>query len=303
MPSPQVGILALGTKAHYYLEFDLRSGCEPRQLVEALASLREPRAATGGLNLVVGFGPDLWRHVAPADCPPSVHPFETITGPDGFTMPAAQHDAWVWIAGASRDVVFDAAMATVAALVDVAELGDDSEGFAYHDSRDLSGFIDGMANVGIDEAAAVVAVADGDPGAGASVVLVQRWIHDLESLHALPVAAQEAVFGRSKELGVEFDDDAMPVDAHIARVEIHGDDGEELPIFRRSTPVGGVRDHGLEFVAFTREQSIIDTMLERMVGVGDGVRDKLTRFSIPVTGAFYVAPSVESLRRFAADEG
>lgn len=303
MPSPQVGILALGTKAHYYLEFDLRPGNEPRQLVEALASLRGPRVATGGLNFVVGFGPELWRHVASADCPTSVHRFETITGPDGFTMPAAQHDAWVWIAGASRDVVFDSAMATVTALSDVAELGDDSEGFAYHDSRDLSGFIDGTANVGIDEAATVVAVANGEPGAGSSVVLVQRWIHDLERLHALPVADQEAVFGRTKDHGDEFDDDDMPRDAHIARVEIHGADGEELPIFRRSTPIGGVRDHGLEFVAFTRDQSIIDTMLDRMVGIGDGVRDHLTRFSMPVTGAFYVAPSVEALRRFAIDEG
>lgn len=303
MSSPQVGILALGTRAHYYLEFDLLPGTEPRLLVEALASLREPRVATGGLNFVVGFGPELWRHVAPDDCPQGVHRFETISGPDGFMMPAAQHDAWVWIAGASRDGVFDAAMVTVAALADVAELGDDSEGFAYHDSRDLSGFIDGTANVGIDEAAAVVAVANGESGAGSSVVLVQRWIHDLETLHALPVSDQEAVFGRTKEHGVQFEDEVMPADAHIARVEIHDGQGEELPIFRRSTPIGGVRDHGLEFVAFTRDQSIIDLMLERMVGVGDGVRDRLTRFSMPVTGAFYVAPSVEALRRFAIDEG
>ena len=36
-------------------------------------------------------------------------------------------------------------------------------------------------------------------------------------------------------------------------------------------------------------------MLRRMFGADDGVRDRLTEFTTPVTGALYFAPSVEDL--------
>jgi putative iron-dependent peroxidase len=39
-------------------------------------------------------------------------------------------------------------------------------------------------------------------------------------------------------------------------------------------------------------------MLERMAGAGDGVRDALTRFADPLTGAYYVVPSLDALGRF-----
>jgi putative iron-dependent peroxidase len=39
-----------------------------------------------------------------------------------------------------------------------------------------------------------------------------------------------------------------------------------------------------------------------MAGVGDGVRDALTRYPQPVTGAYYTVPSVEALARFAPAE-
>ena len=40
-------------------------------------------------------------------------------------------------------------------------------------------------------------------------------------------------------------------------------------------------------------------MLERMVGAGDGVRDALTRYSQPLTGAYYFVPALSALARFA----
>jgi putative iron-dependent peroxidase len=39
-------------------------------------------------------------------------------------------------------------------------------------------------------------------------------------------------------------------------------------------------------------------MLESMAGLTDGTRDALTRFTQPLTGAYYFVPSTESLRRF-----
>ena len=37
-------------------------------------------------------------------------------------------------------------------------------------------------------------------------------------------------------------------------------------------------------------------MLESMLGLTDGVRDALTRYTQPLTGAYYFVPSTEDLR-------
>ncbi len=43
-------------------------------------------------------------------------------------------------------------------------------------------------------------------------------------------------------------------------------------------------------------------MLNRMAGAEDGIRDTLTYYTTPLTGAYYFVPSVQALRSFAADE-
>ncbi len=89
----QSGIFALGTGSHSYLEFDLHARGDPLTLVQVIASLGEPRMTTGGVNLVVGFRPSLWAHVAPQEMPAGVTDFERdVRGIDGYAMPATQHD-------------------------------------------------------------------------------------------------------------------------------------------------------------------------------------------------------------------
>ncbi len=98
--TPQAGIFALGTASHTYLEFDLLGGVEPRELLVGMADLREPRTTIGGVNLVVGFRPELWRDWVGAPAPAALEGFNApISGPDGFTIPATQHDAMLWLAG------------------------------------------------------------------------------------------------------------------------------------------------------------------------------------------------------------
>ena len=58
---------------------------------------------------------------------------------------------------------------------------------------------------------------------------------------------------------------------------------------------GTVTDHGTMFVGFASEQRPLQAMLESMAGIGDGTRDAITRFTHPVTGAYYFVPSIESL--------
>ena len=88
MNTAQNGIFALGTASHAYLEFDLHSGQDPHALVSAIADVREPRTTVGGVNVVCGFRPELWRGVVPDDAPAELTGFnQDITGADGYVIP------------------------------------------------------------------------------------------------------------------------------------------------------------------------------------------------------------------------
>lgn len=293
MPIPQPGIFALGTSQHHQLELDLRDGVSDVELAAAIASLREPPMTAGSVNLVVGFGPEAWRRLADVDAqPPSFGRFEPIGA-----APATQHDIWVWVHGSRQDMVFDVARACAAALAEVATVAAELPCFLYHDSRDMTGFEDGTENPSVEEAFEVALVPDGEDGAGGSFVLAQRWVHDLVRFHRLSVEEQQDVIGRTKPDSEELGDDVKPPTAHIARVVIEDDEGEEIEIWRRSVPYGTVTEMGLFFLAFAADQQRFKTMLGRMFGqAGDGLHDRLTDFSTPVSGSFYFAPSVAALR-------
>jgi putative iron-dependent peroxidase len=176
----------------------------------------------------------------------------------------------------------------------------DQDAFVHRDSRDLIGFIDGTANPMTHEAPSAVVVPDGQPGAGGSHVLVMRWVHNLAAWEALSLEEQQGAIGRTKLTSKELAPDAKPPTAHIARVEIADESGDELPVYRRSVPYGTLAEHGLQFVAFSADRARIDRMLARMFGLGpDGLHDRLTDFSRPVTGAFYFAPPLGLLAELA----
>jgi putative iron-dependent peroxidase len=296
MVTGQPGIFALGTRSHYNLEFGVRPGAATADVAAAVGRLREPAVTAGGFNLVIGFGADLWARLAPAgDVPPALRPFDPIDGPDGRHAPATQHDLWIWVHGTGPDLALDAARACTAVLAPVAELALELPGFVYRDSRDMTGFIDGTENPPIEEAPGVALVPPGVPGEGGAFVITQRWVHDLEKFHATSISEQEGTIGRTKPDSIELDDASKPPTAHIARVVIE-EDGEELEIFRRSTPYGTVREHGLYFLAFSAELSRFDKMLGRMFGTtGDGLHDHLTDFTRPVSGSYFFAPPLEAL--------
>jgi len=294
--SPQGGIFALGTASHAYLELDAVAGSSRTDLVAAVASLREPRTTMGGVNLVAGFRPELWREAVPADAPAGLAGFEQeIAGIEGFRMPATQHDAVLWLSGSAYDVVFDVGRAAIAELRGLAAVADETSSWPYRHDLDLTGFIDGTENPTLVEAPDVVLVPDGEPGAGGTVLLLQKWAHDIEAWESLPVETQEAVIGRTKADSIELDD--RPADSHAASTD-QDDFGK---IFRRNTPYGGVTDHGTMFVGFAASQVPLTRMLESMAGLVSGTRDALTRYTTPLTGAYYFVPSTDALRRLAGD--
>ena len=294
MNTPQGGIFALGTSWHAYLEFDLRPGSNGRALVTAMADVREPRTTIGGVNLVSGFRPELWRELAPDGLPAGLAGFDRdLHGADGYLMPATQHDAVLWLSGSAYDVVFDEARQAINALASVTSLAAETSSWSYRRYRDLTGFNDGTKNPSLLEAPEVALVPEGAPGAGGTVLLLQQWVHDVTSWESLPEASQAKVIGRTKPDSIELD--PQPRDSHVARTdqEVFGN------IFRRNMPYGTVSSHGTMFVGFSSDQRPLKTMLESMAGVG-GVRDALTRYTRPLTGAYYFVPSTEAIRRFSS---
>ncbi len=295
----QPGVFALGVPEHCYLELGLHAGRDAGDALTRLYGLHEALTTVAGVSVVVGVRPELWAGLAPADAPADAASFtDDIVGPDGFRMPATQHDMWVWIAGGARTVVFDNAQTVVAGLAGVADLATEVTGWLYRHDRDLTGFVDGTENPSLFEAPSVAAVPDGSPGAGASVLLVQQWRHETSAWAALPQADQEGVMGRTKPDSVELGDDVKPASSHVARTS-YDVDGQEQHIFRRNVAYGGVSEHGTYFVGFSRDRARLAEMLRRMAGADGGLRDALTRYTTPLTGAYYVVPSVEQLARFA----
>jgi putative iron-dependent peroxidase len=299
---PQFGIFAQGTHAHHFLEFDLRPDVEPRQAAQAFRELRSPDVSAGGVNLVLGFGADAWQSLTALDVPAELVPFAELAGAGGHSVPATQHDVWLWISGAEPDVTWQSARAAAQAVAHTASVGAEREGFTYHGGRDITGFIDGTANPQVRRAPDVALVPPGRMGEGGSHVLAIRWVHDLTAFSQLSVTEQERVFGRTKADSVELSDADKPPTAHIARVETSMD-GEEIEIFRRSVPYGNAAEQGLYFLAFSSERSRYERMLERMLGSSsDGVRDRLTDFSRAVSGAYYFAPSLNVINELAGQD-
>src|SRR5438477_426838 len=138
-------------------------------------------------------------------------------------------------------------------------------------------------------------------GSGGTVLLFQKWVHDIEKWSALPVQDQEKVIGRTKADGEELDDEVRGPTSHLSRTDQEMD-GPERPIFRRNTPYGKVTDHGTMFVGFSRDQAWLARMLARMAGAEDGIRDALTNYTTAVSGPYYWIPPIEPLRPFSSVE-
>ncbi len=295
MHTAQHGIFAVGTNSQVYLELDRLPRAPPRSLAQAIANLREPRTTMAGVNLVSGFRPELWRKLRPKDVPPDLLGFnQDLVGADGYVMPATQHDAVLWFSGGAPDVVFDESRLAIRGLAAVASVATETQGWPYRQDRDLTGFIDGTENPTLPEAHGVAIIPEGRAGAGGSILLLQKWQHDTARWEALSVAAQERVIGRTKAESIEMD--PKPADSHAGKTDqdVFGN------VFRRNVPYGSATDHGTMFVGFCAEQGPLAKMLDSMAGVGDGVRDALTNYTRPLTGAYYFIPSIEGVRRFAS---
>ncbi len=290
--TPQSAIFHEGSSHHYYLEFRLPELRQAQNQLQPAVAKIVAHAKAQESHLVVAFGASLWSQIG-GEHPHGLVPFEPMAGV--HAVPSTQGDLFFWIHGDRHDLNFDLARFIYTTLAEAADLTLELMGFVYHDSRDLIGFIDGTENPKAEAAKAAALVPQGLPGEGGSFVISQQWRSKLRAFNALSVEQQEGIVGRTKPDSIELSDDIMPPTSHVSRTDAKVD-GVPQKIYRRSTPYGTVKEHGLYFLAFSCEISRIDIQLRRMFGMTeDGLYDHLTDYTTPVTSSYWFAPSVEAL--------
>lgn len=296
MSQVQSGILPEHCRAAIWLEAKaqgdrdaLRQGCKAFADKVATFQAQFPEASLG---VVIGFGHDLWRELSGGV---GAQELKNFTALGKGLAPATQHDVLIHILSLRHDVNFSVAQAALAAFGDTLSVEEETHGFRWVEERDLSGFVDGTENPAGEETRRAVAVINDGVDAGGSYVFVQRWEHNLKQLNRMSVPDQEMMIGRTKVANEEIDGDARPVTSHLTRVDLK-EEGKGLKIVRQSLPYGTASGvHGLYFCAYCARLYNIEQQLLSMFGDKDGKRDAMLRFTKPVTGGYYFAPSLERL--------
>jgi len=294
--TPQIGIFQEGAKHMYFLEYTLLAD-DIQPLKNSLQiSLQQHNDST----VVLGFGLHAWQRLQPSWSPHSLANFQPLTGLEGHSAPSTQADIFYWIQGQDIAKVYDTVLHIHQCLKNHATLTLEQRGFDYHQKLDLIGFEDGSANPKTDSLkrdAACITI--GKTGAGGSLVLSQKWVHDLEKWNQTPVHCQEKVVGRKKDTNEELTGNAMPNNSHISRTDLTID-GEAMKIYRRSAPFGTLAEKGLMFLAFGCELKRFSTQLDSMYGVAkeedqDQPIDQLLNYSKAVSSSYWFAPTQEDL--------
>jgi putative iron-dependent peroxidase len=268
--------------------------------VSALVRAVGFRDLTGHLTCVTGIGASAWDRLTGLPRPAGLHPFRELTAGTRHAV-STPGDLLFHIRATRMDLCFELAGQIMNRLRGAGTVVDEVHGFSYFDERDLLGFVDGTENPTGPAAARAAIIGDEEPAyAGGSYVIVQKYLHDLDSWNALPVEAQERVIGRTKLSDVELDDDVKPSSAHNALTTIVVD-GEEVDIVRDNMPFGevGTAEFGTYFIGYARSSATTEQMLENMfIGAPPGNYDRILDFSRAATGTLFFVPSQTMLDDF-----
>ena len=293
MSQPQTAIFNEQTTSFHHLEYTFKADVYYNSIIAKLklALTRQ----NDGVEIIVAFGPSACNTLLPHLALSDFNDFTELRSPHGKVAAATQRDLMFWIHSEDASATFEQAIYMQKSLASIADVQLDISGFKYRGNRDLIGFVDGTANPKEDARQLATLIPTGQPGAGGSYAMSQKWVHNLTSFNAMPVAEQEAVVGRTKVEDVELEGDAMPANSHVSRTDVSG-----MKIYRRSSPYGNASEHGLYFLAFACEQQRFTTQLQRMYGIPDGVTDRLIDYSDAVTGAYWFAPAQAELDNLLA---
>ncbi|HDY7701464.1 Dyp-type peroxidase [Vibrio vulnificus] len=246
------------------------------------------------LTLSIAFSKSFWQQLDMA-MPAELIDFPVL-GEGEIVAPSTDVDVLLHCHSKRHDLHFYLLRKLLSEVAEDITVVDETYGYRYLDSRDMTMFVDGTENPKAEKRAEVALIPDGE-FAGGSYVMVQRFEHNLPAWNRLNVSAQEKVIGRTKPDSIELDD--VPAASHVGRVDIK-EEGKGLKIVRHSLPYGSVTgSHGLLFIAYCHTLHNFKAMLESMYGVTDGKTDQLLRFTKAVTGAYFFAPSNKMLSALA----
>lgn len=273
----QKGILEPVPPVGRHLTFDLRFAADPHRAIRRLVDQAPSSCVIGlGLSLVSALGGTI----------DGLRVFPALAG-KGVETPSTQNALWVWVREPSLSDCFDTSRLIERLIAEDFTLVDEISTFIYRKGHDLSGYEDGTENPKGDAARDASIVASG-PLQGSSFAAVQRWVHNLGEFMALDVLHRDHTIGRRFEDNQEIPD--APASAHVRR---SAQESFDPPAFmlRRSMPWSEKGEHGLYFLAFGESLDRFERVLQRMVGLDDGVVDGLFAFTRPVTGGYFWCPA------------
>jgi putative iron-dependent peroxidase len=294
---PQTGILPEASPQAVFLTLLLAPGeaaeAVARRVIAGIPALGDEISAidpNAQLACVIGVGSAAWDRLFPVARPEGLAPFRSFEDADR-SAPASPADLLLHVGSKRQDLCFELVRRVFESFGEAVTLVEETHGFCYLDSRDLTGFVDGTENPqGEDRATVALLGESAGAFAGGSFVTTQRYVHDLKACNKLSIAQQEPIIGRTKADNIEFENEQKLPTAHIKRVSIK-EDGVSLEMLRHSMPYGGASEYGLLFIAYTGRADTFSLMLEAMiVADSEGNYDHLTNFSRAVTGAIFFAP-------------
>ena len=200
-----------------------------------------------GANIAssIAFSHQFWTDTFKQAAPSQLIPFPELKGGE-HVAPSSNADILLHFHSHRHDLHFYLLRKLMQQVSTEVSVVDETYGYRYLDSRDMTDFVDGTENPKGDGRAEVALIPEGE-FEGGSFVMVQRFIHNLPAWNALSIAQQEKKVGRTKPDSIELDD--VPAESHVGRVDIKKE-GKGLKIVRHSLPYGSVSgEHGLLFIA------------------------------------------------------
>jgi putative iron-dependent peroxidase len=292
-------VLSPLTLAAIFLVVTIDPGGETvaRDLIGDCAALQRSvgfRIPEGGLTCVVGVGSAAWDRMFSGPRPAELHPFPDLVGSKHHAV-STPGDLLFHIRAGAMDLCFELAGQIMNRLRGHVTVVEEILGFKYFDERDLLGFVDGTENPAGQVAFDAVTVGEEDLDfAGGSYVIVQQYLHDLDTWNALSVEEQERVVGRTKLADIELPDNVKPANSHLALNVITDENGTELKILRDNMPFGrvGRGEFGTYYIAYASTPRVTERMLTNMfIGDPPGNYDRILDFSTAVSGALFFVPA------------
>jgi putative iron-dependent peroxidase len=277
----------------------------------ALASVRDVISDIGGttravgfrdlsarLSCIVGIGSELWDRLVPDRRPRGLHPFVALSGTT-HSAPSTSGDLLFHIRAERTDMCFEFERLLLDRLGNSVTVVDETPGFRYFDARDLLGFVDGTENPTGESLAHFALIGAAEPQfEGGSYVVIQKYLHRLDTWASLSTEAQEAIIGRRKADNVELELADGARKSHKDLNTIEGADGAEQKILRDNMPFGSPArgEFGTYFIGYAANVSTIEKMLSNMF-IGDpvGAYDRILDHSTAVTGGNFFVPSNDLL--------